>query len=125
MTAERYKRGRSGKAKYSEAGKGQGIDKKQDAVTEKERQYKRKRDVWEVSTNTFRMDEHFAMFPEKLIEPCILAGSRAGDTVLDPFFGSGTTGAVAKRLGREYIGIEINPVFCKKAWLRIEKTETV
>lgn len=94
-------------------------------MTEKERQYKRKRDVWEVSTNTFRMDEHFAMFPEKLIEPCILAGSRAGDTVLDPFFGSGTTGAVAKRLGREYIGIEINPVFCKKAALRIEKTETV
>ena len=125
VTAERYKRGRSGKAKYAEAGKGQGIDKKQDAVTEKERQYKRKRDVWEVSTNTFRMDEHFAMFPEKLIEPCILAGSRAGDTVLDPFFGSGTTGAVAKRLGREYIGIEINPVFCKKAGLRIEKTETV
>lgn len=124
VTAERYKRGRSGKAKYAEAGKGQGIDKKQDAVTEKERQYKRKRDVWEVSTNTFRMDEHFAMFPEKLIEPCILAGSRAGDTVLDPFFGSGTTGAVAKRLGREYIGIEINPVFCKKAGLRIEKTET-
>ena len=124
VTAERYKRGRSGKTKYAEAGKGQGIDKKQDAVTEKERQYKRKRDVWEVSTNTFRMDEHFAMFPEKLIEPCILAGSRAGDTVLDPFFGSGTTGAVAKRLGREYIGIEINPVFCKKAGLRIEKTET-
>lgn len=124
VTAERYKRGRSGKAKYAEAGKGQGIDKKQDAVTEKERQYKRKRDVWAVSTNTFRMDEHFAMFPEKLIEPCILAGSRAGDTVLDPFFGSGTTGAVAKRLGREYIGIEINPVFCKKAGLRIEKTET-
>lgn len=93
-------------------------------MTEKERQYKRKRDVWEVSTNTFRMDEHFAMFPEKLIEPCILAGSRAGDTVLDPFFGSGTTGAVAKRLGREYIGIEINPVFCKKAGLCIEKTET-
>ena len=124
VTAERYKRGRSGKTKYAEAGKGQGIDKKQDAVTEKERQYKRKRDVWEVSTNTFRMDEHFAMFPEKLIEPCILAGSRAGDTVLDPFFGSGTTGAVAKRLGREYIGIEINPVFCKKAGLCIEKTET-
>ena len=79
----------------------------------------------EVSTNTFRMDEHFAMFPEKLIEPWILGGRRAGVTVLDPFFGSGTTGAVAKRLGREYICIEINPVFCKQAGLRIEKTETV
>ena len=67
--------------------------------------------MWEVSTNTFRMNEHFAMYPEKLIEPCILAGSKAGDIVLDPFFGSGTTGAVAKRLGREYIGIELKPKY--------------
>ena len=74
-----------------------------------------------MSTNTYKMDEHFAMYPEKLIEPCILAGSREGDTVLDPFFGSGTTGAVAKRFGREYIGIEINPKFCEKASTRIEK----
>ena len=79
--------------------------------------------MWEVSTNTYRLDEHFAMFPEKLIEPCILAGSKEGDTVLDPFFGSGTTGAVAKRLGREYIGIELNPKYCKKAEERIEKRE--
>ena len=97
----------------------QGIDRKTDAVTEETRQYKRKRDVWEVSTNTFRMDEHFAMFPEKLVEPCILAGSKEGDTVLDPFFGSGTTGAVAKRLGREYIGIDLNPRYLEKAEKRI------
>ena len=89
------------------------------AVTEETRQYKRKRDVWEVSTNTFRMDEHFAMFPERLIEPCVLAGSRPGDTVLDPFFGSGTTGAVAKRFGREYIGIDLNPRYLEKAEMRI------
>ena len=68
------------------------------------------------------MDEHFAMYPEKLIEPCILAGSKRGDIVLDPFFGSGTTGAVAKRLGREYIGIELNEKYCEKAIERIGKT---
>ena len=119
VTAARYTRGRSGKAKYSGAQASQGIDRKTDAVTEETRQYKRKRDVWEVSTNTFRMDEHFAMFPEKLIEPCILAGSKKGDTVLDPFFGSGTTGAVAKRFGREYIGIDLNPRYLEKAEKRI------
>ena len=119
VTAARYTRGRSGKAKYSGAQASQGIDRKTDAVTEETRQYRRKRDVWEVSTNTFRMDEHFAMFPERLIEPCILAGSRPGDTVLDPFFGSGTTGAVAKRFGREYIGIDLNPRYLEKAKIRI------
>ena len=122
VTAARYTRGRSGKAKYSGAQASQGIDRKTDAVTDESRRFKRKRDVWEVSTNTYRMDEHFAMFPERLIEPCILAGSKAGDIVLDPFFGSGTTGAVAKRLGREYIGIELNPKYCEKARVRIEKT---
>ena len=123
VTAARYTRGRSGKAKYSGAQASQGIDRKTDAVTDESRRFKRKRDVWEVSTNTFRMNEHFAMYPEKLIEPCILAGSKAGDIVLDPFFGSGTTGAVAKRLGREYIGIELNPKYCEKAAERIGKTE--
>ena len=124
VTAARYTRGRSGKAKYSETKMSQGIDRKTDAVTEEPRQYKRKRDVWEVSTNTFRMDEHFAMFPERLIEPCILAGSRPGDTVLDPFFGSGTTGAVAKRLGREYIGIDLSPRYLEKAEMRIAQVIT-
>lgn len=123
VTAARYTRGRSGKAKYSGAQASQGIDRKTDAVTDESRRFKRKRDVWEVSTNTYRMDEHFAMYPEKLIEPCILVGSEKGDIVLDPFFGSGTTGAVAKRLGREYIGIELNPKYCEKAAERIGKTE--
>ena len=123
VTAARYTRGRSGKAKYTVTEVSQGIDRKTDAVTDESRQFKRKRDVWEVSTNTYRMDEHFAMFPEKLIEPCILAGSEKGDTVLDPFFGSGTTGAGAKRLGREYIGIELNSKYCEKARERIEKPD--
>ena len=81
------------------------------------------KDVWDISTNAYRMGEHFAMFPERLIEPCILAGSREGDTVLDPFFGSGTTGAVAKRLGRSYIGIDINPHYLEKAEMRIAEVK--
>ena len=70
------------------------------------------------------MDEHFAMFPEKLIEPCILAGSKVGGVVLDPFFGSGTTGAVAKRFGRDFIGIDLNARYLAKAKERIDKVLT-
>lgn len=77
-----------------------------------------KRDVWTVSTNGFR-GAHFAVFPEKLIEPCILAGSPLGGTVLDPFAGSGTTGVVAKRLRRDFIGCEINPDYAQMAADRI------
>ena len=65
------------------------------------------------------MDGHFAMFPERLVEPCILAGCPVGGVVLDPFFGSGTTGAVAKRLGRQYIGIDLNSAYCRAAEDRI------
>lgn len=77
-----------------------------------------KRDVWTVSTNGFR-GAHFAVFPEKLIEPCILAGSPLGGTVLDPFAGSGTTGVVAKRLRRDFIGCEINHDYAQMAADRI------
>ena len=77
--------------------------------------------MWEVSTNTYKMDEHFAMFPERLIEPCILAGSKVGGVVLDAFFGSGTTGAVAKRFGRDFIGIDLNARYLEKAKERIDK----
>jgi site-specific DNA-methyltransferase (cytosine-N4-specific) len=62
---------------------------------------------------------HFATYPEALIEPCILAGSRPGDLVLDPFNGSGTTGAVAVRLQRNYIGIELNAEYIALARRRI------
>jgi DNA modification methylase len=54
---------------------------------------------------------HFGTFPRALIEPCILAGARPGDTVLDPFMGSGTSGQVATDLGRNFIGCEINPAY--------------
>lgn len=69
-----------------------------------------KRDVWTVATQPFP-GAHFATFPPKLITPCILAGSKPGDTVLDPFNGAGTTGLVALCYGRNYIGIDINPEY--------------
>lgn len=116
VSIERYKRGRSAHSKY--VGK-QGITRERENFADFPQEGKRKRDVWEVSTNTYRMDEHFAMYPEKLIEPCILAGSAQGGVVLDPFFGSGTTGAVAKRLGRDFIGIDISERFIEKAKARI------
>jgi len=69
-----------------------------------------KRSVWTVATEAYR-GAHFAVFPKALIEPCILAGSRVGDIIFDPFFGSGTTGEVAQRLGRQWIGAELNPAY--------------
>lgn len=82
-----------------------------------------KRDVWSVSTNSHRGYGHFAMYPERLIEPCILAGSPEQGLVLDPFLGSGTTGAVCKRLSRRYLGIELNPEYCETAKTRIQQTK--
>ena len=73
---------------------------------------RRKRDVWSVNVASFK-GAHFATFPEKLIEPCILAGSKEGDIVLDPFNGSGTTGAVSLKHKRKYIGVELNPEYIK------------
>ena len=66
-----------------------------------------KRSVWTVNTKPYK-GAHFAVFPQALIEPCILAGSRVGDVVLDPFMGSGTTAQVAQQLGRKYLGCELN-----------------
>jgi hypothetical protein len=77
-----------------------------------------KRSVWHVATQPYP-EAHFATFPEALIEPCILAGSKPGDTVLDPFNGSGTTGAVAIRHQRNYIGIELNAAYIELARKRI------
>lgn len=66
-----------------------------------------KRSVWSVPTVPFGA-AHFAVYPPELIRPCILAGSRPGDTILDPFSGSGTTGMVATQEGRKYVGIDLN-----------------
>lgn len=67
-----------------------------------------KRSVWTVATTPYK-GAHFATFPEALVEPCVLAGSRPGDVVFDPFLGSGTTGQVAQRLGRHFLGCDLNP----------------
>jgi DNA modification methylase len=78
-----------------------------------------KRSVWTITTKPYR-GAHFATFPPDLVEPCILAGSAPGDTVLDPFLGSGTTLAVAKQHGRNGIGIELNPDYIPLAQARID-----
>ena len=71
-----------------------------------------KRSVWTVSPQPYS-EAHFAVFPEKLIEPMVLASSRPGDVVLDPFLGSGTVAKVAQRFGRQWIGCELNPEYIK------------
>lgn len=78
-----------------------------------------KRSVWTVAPANYR-DAHFATFPPKLIEPCILAGSRPGDTVLDPFGGSGTTAEVAISHGRKALIIELNPEYIPMIHARCE-----
>lgn len=77
-----------------------------------------KRSVWTVATCPFP-EAHFATYPPELIKPCILAGSRAGDVVLDPFMGAGTTALVAAELGRQFIGTELNPDYAAIAEKRI------
>ncbi len=78
-----------------------------------------RRSVWTVTTKPYK-GAHFATYPPALIEPCILAGSREGGVVLDPFNGSGTTGEVAIQNGRRYIGIELNPEYLELAKARID-----
>ena len=78
-----------------------------------------KRDVWTINTKPFK-GAHFAVMPEALVEPCVLAGSQEGDTVLDPFTGSGTVAVVANRLGRNFVGTELNPEYGKIAKKRIK-----
>jgi DNA modification methylase len=72
------------------------------------------RNVWTIAPRNFR-GAHFATFPPELAARCIKAGSAPGDTVLDPFFGAGTTGLVADSLGRDCIGIELNPAYADLA----------
>ena len=113
-TAARYRQGRSAGHKYAEEvpgqGKVQGINQPRsggyydDALMPTTRN---KRDVWLINTVPYK-GGHFAAYPPKLAETCILAGCPAGGVVLDPFFGSGTTGLAAKSLDRRYIGIELN-----------------
>ena len=124
-TAARYRQGRGAGHKYAEEvpgqGKVQGINKTRsggyydDALMPTTRN---KRDVWLINTVPYK-GGHFAAYPPKLAETCILAGCPKGGIVIDPFFGSGTTGLAAKNLDRHYIGIELNTEYCALAGARI------
>lgn len=81
-----------------------------------------KRTVWSIPLSKFR-DAHFAVFPETLVETCINATCPEDGTVLDPFFGSGTTGVVAKRLGRSYVGIDQSEKYVEMAKGRLAEAK--
>ena len=124
-TAARYRGGRSAGHKYDGEvpgqGKVQGINRARTGGYYDEALMpttRNKRDVWHINTVPYK-GGHFAAFPPKLAETCILAGCPKGGVVLDPFFGSGTTGLAAKSLARHYIGIEINAEYCALARARI------
>lgn len=126
---KRYVRGRSENNKYLDEDAGisvQNINKarkygeyKGDNIP----QFRNKRDIWTINTTSFR-GNHYAVFPPKLAEICMVAGSPVNGIVLDPFMGSGTVGMVGLLQGRNYIGIELNEDYCKLARQRIrEETE--
>ena len=83
-------------------------------------EFRNKRDVWTVNTKPYA-EAHFAVYPEKLIAPMVKAGCPEGGVVLDPFFGAGTTGLVAQKLKRKWIGIELNPEYIKIAEDRLKQ----
>jgi len=122
-TPARMKRGR-GSHKYAEGIPGQRMQKINipraiGTISDDELPTTRnKRDVWKIATTHYG-GAHFAAYPPKLAETCILAGCPMDGIVLDPFFGSGTTGLVAVQQGRQYIGIDINAEYCKLANERI------
>jgi DNA modification methylase len=85
------------------------------------RETRNRRSVWSIAKQPFN-GAHFAVMPEKLVEPCILAGCPMAGTVLDPFSGAGTVATVAARLGRSSIGIELNPAYIEMATERIKNS---
>lgn len=99
-----------------------GFNDRWDGMTTEEQQANgaNKRSVWNIATKGYP-EAHFATFPPALIKPCILAGSREGDTVLDTFFGSGVTGEVARDHGRKCDGIEIHPDYCELSLKRFKQ----
>lgn len=115
---------RGGKGRISYNGKRSAGGEKQKAQKSfvKISDKRNKRDVWSVATKAVK-EAHFATFPEKLIEPCILAGCPVGGVVLDPFCGSGTTGIVSVRNERNFIGLELNPEYAEMSIRRISKEE--
>ena len=79
------------------------------------------RSVWAINTEPYK-EAHFAVFPPSLVKPCVLAGSNAGDLILDPFAGSGTVGEVCMATGRKFVGIELNAEYIHLAKRRITKS---
>ena len=127
VSKKRYVRGRSEDNKYLKRDAGISVQKinkarkygqyKGDNIP----QFRNKRDIWTINTTSFR-GNHYAAFPPKLVEICMLAGCPKEGVILDPFIGSGTVGFVALMQDRNYIGIELNEEYCKLARKRI-KTE--
>ena len=104
--------------KLADAGSGIKNNDSFDAAMAIMPEFRNKRSVWAITTKGYS-EAHFATFPPEIPEICIRAGSREGDTVLDPFNGAGTTGLVATRLGRSYVGIELNAAYVEMAERRI------
>jgi len=121
-TVGRMKRGTSATHKNINGAPGQtkhGLAQPRDYDPDRPVAEKRnRRSVWTITTKPFR-GAHFAVMPEALVEPCILAGSAEGDTIIDPFTGSGTVAVVALRHGRNFVGTELNPDYAEIAQKRI------
>lgn len=103
---------RAGLGRLNYRGKRQGEDGTGQEAFVSIKEKRNKRSVWNVGVARFK-EAHFAVYPPALITPCVLAGSAEGDTVLDPFSGSGTTGEVALLNGRNYVGVELNPDYAE------------
>lgn len=122
-----HKNGREKGLKKSDKQRGHsrrhdGFNDRWDQMTKEEQcsGMRNKRTVWTVATQPYK-DAHFATFPPKLIEPCILAGAPVGGMVLDPFHGAGTTMMVSKQLGRKYVGVELNQAYIDLSLKRIQQ----
>ena len=124
-TAERLKRGMRGGNKYGKPVPGQpqpqSINRPREHGEIKDSDInplRNKRDVWKINTVPFK-GGHYAAYPPKLVETCLLAGCPEGGIVLDPFMGSGTTGMVASQMERHFVGVELNPEYTELAYKRI------
>lgn len=92
---------------------------KEPAVDKKQKS-KNRRTVWNINTEPYP-GSHFAVYPRELVRLCVKAGSQVGDKVLDPFFGSGTTGVVCNELDRKCVGVELNADYAEQARARLLK----
>ena len=125
VSKKRYVRGRSKENKYLNENSGAKIQKINEArgygqyKGDNIPQFRNKRDIWTINTTSFR-GNHYAAFPPKLAEICMIAGCTKGGIILDPFIGSGTVGLIALLHNRKYIGIELNEEYVDLARKRIE-----